>query len=313
MKVFAVFACCLALASANIFSDVFKASDLVKNLKEEGKNLLEQGKKMGESYIESSAKLLISDMMKAMSQGKDASQSLLQEGNVAVEVAKAFFGDKVEELKDVVEVAHRELQALTDSVSTGAFIGEGIDALNKKADQVIQDFEQKVEAKMNEMSNGLSGVFQGLVEKYLKSEAEKVLSGIRSRRFIKDLWENIKNSTATAGKAIADAFKPHVDTVVNAAKALHQTLKGHASNLWSAVSGHVNTLSDKLSGHVQDLKDKGGLLVQHGTDALTALKQAATEILGQTFQNMNHTVHGMINTGKDAAGTVVNHFTGGNN
>ncbi|XP_013388229.1 uncharacterized protein LOC106157198 [Lingula anatina] len=311
MKVFAVLTCCLALASASIFDDVLKASDLVKSLKEEGKNVLEQGKKMGESYIESAASLIISDMMKAMNSGKDASEALLKDGSVAIEVAKAFFGSKVEDLKDLVEVAHTELQALTDSVSTGAFIGEGLDALNKKADKVIQDFEQKVQGKLSEMSTGLSGVFQGLVEKYLKNEAQKVLSGIRSRRFIKDLWESVKNATASAGSAIAEAFKPHVDTVVSAAKTLHQTLKGHASNLWNAVSGHVNTLSDKLSGHVQDLKDKGNLLVQHGTDALTALKAAAAEILGQTFHNMNHTIHGMINTGKDAAGTVVDHFTGG--
>ncbi|KAK6196143.1 hypothetical protein SNE40_001427 [Patella caerulea] len=92
---------------------------------------------------------------------------------------------------------------------------------------------------------------------------------------------------------ITGFFKPAIQNVHNLLGSAGQALKNVAGNVVSTVEQSVSHLGEKLAPHMANLKNQAAELFQHGNTALSAIKDATTDILGQTVANVGSTISGL--------------------
>ncbi|XP_046572978.1 uncharacterized protein LOC124281012 [Haliotis rubra] len=107
------------------------------------------------------------------------------------------------------------------------------------------------------------------------------------------------------GSSIASAFSPMVDGVKQMAASAGNAIKTSALGFSAAAKDSMNQLGEKLKEHLHTLGQHAGKLVEHGKNALSAMKDAAGDIMKQTLSNMKDPLTGIKQTLTSAGGTIV--------
>ncbi|XP_063426007.1 uncharacterized protein LOC134709793 [Mytilus trossulus] len=93
------------------------------------------------------------------------------------------------------------------------------------------------------------------------------------------------------GQGLAQFFQPHLEAAKNLVNGLGNVVKQTGTDVGPAVQPHVDAL-----------KTSGAALLQHGQNALAALKDAVKDILHQTLTNMQPHLVNVVQHGTALAG-----------
>jgi len=167
--------------------------------------------------------------------------------------------------------------------------------------ELHQDIERAVAETKQQIRKDLNVIVNSLLDS-IKDVALQTL-GQLGQQFIQQLPSLIGK------RGIIDALQPHIDTVSGIASSVGNAIAGHANNVWNTVQGHINTLGDKLQPHIDTISGHVSNIIGHSQNGIDAIKDAVTDILNQTFQNISDNVSGIAGAGSAAVGTVVDHVS----
>ncbi|XP_052058793.1 uncharacterized protein LOC127699097 [Mytilus californianus] len=104
------------------------------------------------------------------------------------------------------------------------------------------------------------------------------------------------------GQNLAQFFQPHLEAAKNLVNGLGTVVKQTGTDVGPAIQPHVDAL-----------KTSGAALLQHGQNALAALKDAVTDVLHQTLVNIKPHLVNVVQHGtalaSQAGGQFVNHLS----
>jgi hypothetical protein len=205
-----------------------------------------------------------------------------------IEVAQTFLHEQADRVKELASSALAELEKVVPEIVDTLFKGEGLQEIFKKIDgiEVLHGLLQ------NHLVDNLGGNLLKVAEQTIGHLLSPKRSGIT------DTLASFGQTLAALFKPVQDAVKQHVSTVASGIKTLGSALLG-------SLAGTFAQLKSSLTPHIAALKTVGAQLVQHGINALSASKDALSDVLAQTFQNAQPAVQTAVNTLKDAAGVVV--------
>ncbi|XP_061194211.1 uncharacterized protein LOC133202411 [Saccostrea echinata] len=290
MKVAFVLLLCLAAGSQASFLDDLKnafsnvGSALTNTVhavgdqaKVVGQNLLssaaEQGKQLASQALQS---LLMGTMNALSSSGttdtsgtKRSLSELLQQAKPLTDAAKQIVQQKMDNMNGVYTEALNQIKALASQLT------------NMPASEIIQKVDQIVSAH-HAVSNKL--------QSELVSDLTQLFGNVLS------LHPGNKRNTftdalGTVGQGLANFFQPHV-------QALQQLVGGVGESLKQTASAFQTSLTS--GAHGDAIAQSSAQIAQHGQNALSALKDAVTDILQQTLTNMQPHIVNVLSNGAQA-------------
>jgi len=288
----------------------YHAQKLGSQLADVGKNVLSAALDQGKNLLASAAQATLGTVL----------DHLNKEGIVGKREAKFF--DKVTDhlangaalIKEAKEKIHGAFKTAISKITgvwkKNAALEEVDKEADKKIDDAVAEYEKEGKKGFFGMAKAIAGkirsIFQAgmdkLRERFSKKVDERAIFGFDS---LTDAWNKAKETLSGVAGSIADTFRPHIDALKQGISDLGSKAKQHAGDLVDLAKGHFNTIKDKLSGHVETLKGHVSKLGDHASNAVNALKEAVANIAMQAVGNAKDTLGDIVNTGKDAAQTVV--------
>jgi len=271
MKTFKVLALtCLILSCQGSFldslssafsgiGDAFTATahTLGEQAKTVGTGLLNQLKDQGTQLASQALQSLLMGSMNALSQSstptkRDVQQVVDQYTSLSREAQQAI----VERVGNLQGMMNEAIGKMEQSFSQLTHVP--VSQIEAEIKHIIQTHEGLSNLLVQDLTHSLVNVFGKAVPKTNK------------RNMFTDALGSIANATAAF-------FKPHVDAV-------NQLVHG----VGSALTQTANTFTTALqtSPHNTEMTNSGQAILQHGSNALSAIQQSVTDILQQTLTNI---------------------------
>merc|ERR1711936_143169 len=176
--------------------------------------------------------------------------------------------------------------------------------------EVIQMYREELERKIEmaqEVTEWAVGVMQEVIKEvydidFITKDPEEAQKKVEETaeahaRFTRDLFSDFTVTPAkqqnkrvidaikSIGKILGDAFKPHIDKIVDG----------------------VNGIVKQVTGEGKDLWEHGKEILRHAKNGLDALIEASTDILNETLQKMKPSIDKAVDVIVDGAGVVKDH------
>ncbi|XP_011415393.3 uncharacterized protein [Magallana gigas] len=250
-----------------------------------GQNLLSTAKEQGSQLASQALQSLLMGTMNALSsQGttdtatgtKRSLSDLLQEVKPLTDAAKSIVEQKMDNMNGVYAEALTQLKALSSQLTTMP-----ASELIQKVDQIVAAHHTVSNNLQNELVTDLTSLFG------------KVLSyhpGTKRSTFT--------DALSSLGSGLANFFQPHI-------QAVQQLVSGVGESLKQTSSAFQTSLS--TGAHGAAITDSTSQLAQHGQNALSALKDAVSDILQQTLTNMQPHIVNILQHGASALTETLSH------
>nr|XP_022339327.1 uncharacterized protein LOC111134516 [Crassostrea virginica] len=248
-----------------------------------GQNLLSTAKEQGSQLASQALQSLLMGTMNALSQPsttdtatKRSLSDLLQEVKPLTDAAKNIVEQKMDNMNGLYGEALNQLKSLASQITT------------MPASEIIKAVDQIVAAH-----HTLSNKLQGELVSELTSLYGKVLSyhpGTKRSTFT--------DALSSLGSGLASFFQPHIQAVQQLVSGVGESLKQTASSYQTALTSGAH--GDAISASTSQL-------AQHGQNALSALKDAVTDILQQTLTNMQPHIVNILQHGSQALTETLSH------
>ncbi|KAK6196144.1 hypothetical protein SNE40_001428 [Patella caerulea] len=291
MKVIIVFTVLLvAGANAGFFTDI---SETLNNI---GKKFTDTLEKVGEGVKTTNAAFIPYAQNVSKELLKDAAQSGISVvSNTVIDLLGTAFKNMFHIGRDtgikdkLVNFEHEMKNMLLKGVEeftpviTGAFqemekLGQKVKSLEFDLPQLEKDIESVILGHQHQGNTFLLDLI---------SSIETIINnnfGVQTKRSA--FGDTLKSLT----DLITGFFKPAIQNVHNLLGSAGQALKNVAGNVVSSVHQSVSELGEKLAPHIANLKNQAVELLQNGNTALSAIKDATSDILGQTVVNAGQTI-----------------------
>merc|ERR1711936_58346 len=198
--------------------------------------------------------------------------------------------------------------------------------------EVIQMYKEELERKIEmaqEVTEWAVGVMQEVIKEvydidFITKDPEEAQKKVEETaeahaRFTRDLFSDFTVTPAkqqnkrvidaikSIGKTLGDAFKPHIDKIVDGVNGIVKQVTGEGKDLWEKAKPHVDKVLPKLDGHLKELGEHGKEILRHAKNGLDALIEASTDILNETLQKMKPSIDKAVDVIVDGAGVVKDH------
>ncbi|XP_041347684.1 uncharacterized protein LOC121367520 [Gigantopelta aegis] len=191
----------------------------------------------------------------------------------------------------ILDRGHSLFSSILNKLTTGLTnVIDKVSHFDISPEAVVEKIDQLV-GSHNLLVDGILG--------HVVSSIEGALSSHKRNAFT-----DILGGFATS---IKNFFQPHIDAIKNLATTAGSLIKNAATGILAAGKESFTQLAGKLSEHLNTLKGVGSQLLQHGVNALSALKAASTDILQQTVANMKEPIQTAKETLASAGGTILQH------
>ncbi|KAK3096141.1 hypothetical protein FSP39_023664 [Pinctada imbricata] len=284
--------CLLAVGSqGNVLGDFGTSfSGLGKVLKDTFHPVIEQGKQVGQQLLE-----------QAKQQGGQlASQALqnllflfqlhyflttlctatklsakLSHSNILTKIvpaekeAKKLLENRFHQMHDLLNAAISKLEE-----TAHGFHEQPVNEIFSKVDEIVGSHKSLQNHLKDDLVNGLTDIMG------------KVLSRLPTRDHKRS---GLTDTISSIGKGLAAFFKPHIDALNEVVSGVGDSLKNTTGTFAAGV--------DPAHSDTQATQSSSQAIVQHGKNALEALKDSRTDILHQALTNMQPHLHNIINHG----------------
>ncbi|XP_048745473.2 uncharacterized protein LOC125658294 [Ostrea edulis] len=300
MKIAIVLVLCLAAGSQasflddlkNAFSNVGSALTTTVHAvgdqaKVVGQNLLSTAAEQGKQLASQALQSLLMGTMNALSSPsttdstKRSLSELLQQAKPLTDAAKQVVEQKMDNLNGVYTEALNQLKALSSQL-THLPASE----IMQKVDQVVAAHHSVANKLQAELVSELTQIF---------GKALALHPGAKRNGFTDALGQ--------VGQSLSSFFQPHVQALQQLVGGVGDTVKQTANAFHTALT---------TGAHGQAVSQSSAALVQHGQNALSALKDAVTDVLQQTLTNMQPHLVNLLSHGAQALTETLTHTSGTN-
>nr|XP_022339328.1 uncharacterized protein LOC111134517 [Crassostrea virginica] len=296
MKVAFLLVLCLAAGSqANFFDDLKSTFQNIgtaltttlhavgDQAKVVGTNLLSAAKDQGSQLASQALQSLLMGTMSALqhpdttSTGTKRSLSeLLEQSKPLTDAAKMIVEEKMDKLSAVYKEALDRLKGLSSQL-TELPAAE----LKKKVDQIVAAHKIVTDDIQTEIVSDLTKLFGHVLSHHPSVKRQSFTDALSS-----------------LGSGLASFFQPHI-------QAIQQMVSGVGESLKQTASAFHTSLTTGTHGTA--IHDSASALAQHGQNALSALKDAVSDILQQTLTNMQPHIVNILQHGSQALTESLTH------
>ncbi|XP_062588854.1 uncharacterized protein LOC134250505 [Saccostrea cucullata] len=289
MKVAFVLLLCLAAGSQasflddlkNAFSNVGSALTTTVHAvgdqaKVVGQNLLSAAKEQGSQLASQALQSLLMGTMNALSSsGTDTSgtkrslSELLQQAKPLTDAAKQLVQQKMDNMNGVYTEALNQIKALASQLTHMP-----ASEITQKVDQIVAAHTAVSDKLQSELVSDLTQMFGNVLSLHPGNKRSTFTDALSS-----------------VGQGLASFFQPHV-------QALQQLVGGVGESLKQTANAFQTSLS--TGAHGDAISQSSAQIAQHGQNALSALKDAVTDILQQTLTNMQPHIANVLSNGAQA-------------
>uniref|UniRef100_A0A194AN85 Uncharacterized protein n=1 Tax=Pinctada fucata TaxID=50426 RepID=A0A194AN85_PINFU len=264
-----------------VFTDTFH--QVAEQGKLVGQQLLEQAKNQGGQLASQALQSLVMGTMNSLQSSGQSSADQPTKRDVANFLTKLVPAEK--EAKQLLENRFHQMQGLFNAAiskleeTAQGFHEKPVHEIFSKVDEIVGSHNLLQNHLKDDLVNGLTDI------------VGKVLSHIPDHK-----RNGFTDALSSIGHGLASFFQPHLD-------ALNQVMSGVGDSL-------KNTTSSFAAGvdpaHTQAIQSSSQAIAQHGKNALTAAKDALTDIFQQALTNMQPHLHNIINHGSAALHQGIN-------